>query len=453
MRLQKVSHALKVLTILMLIGTGSGLFAKSLDKFRIDETQNNFSVVFPEDTIYACTGTVMNISPDVTGGAAPYTFLWSTGEQLDSISILHISAGSFTYTVSVTDAFSQTDTATVLVMAMAECIWPGDANGDGRANVIDLLTLGQTFGNKGPKRPNAHTNWIGQPGPSWGHHTKEGVEYVHSDSDGDGVIGIGDMLAIDKNYVPAPLRQDTFIGSGAPFSVQFPNGNANTGDTISAQINLGTATVPADSIYGIAFSLMYDPNLVSSGSLVVNFDSSWLGIEGQNMYGMFKDFPGQGRVDVSLTRIDQRMVKGYGGVGNIIIVIDDLSGKREGVLAFAFSLANVSLIQSNGTKVPVSPKVSEIDVEIEGTNSETLLPVLGLNMYPNPAQDKIYVTSSPSRLNQLNLYDISGRKVREWQGEGRNIKMLDVGTLENGWYTLEVWSGPRRSIKKLQISR
>lgn len=59
-----------------------------------------------------------------------------------------------------------------------------------------------------------------------------------------------------------------------------------------------------DSIYGVAFSIFYDPSLINPASLIPDFSNSWLGTPGVDMIGFAKVIPAEGRIDFALTRKD-----------------------------------------------------------------------------------------------------------------------------------------------------
>ena len=71
-----------------------------------------------------------------------------------------------------------------------------------------------------------------------------------------------------------------------------------------------------------------------------------------------------------------------------------------------------------------------------------------LKLYPNPATDKIYI-SSKKPLSALALYDVYGKLVLKKEN---NANSIDVSHLNSGVYFLEVSSNSERVVKKVIIN-
>ena len=75
-------------------------------------------------------------------------------------------------------------------------VWPGDTNRDGVVDVLDLLAIGEFWGETGsPRMPPAETLWEAQPAVPW-----EKEEATYADTNGDGTIDEKDLNAVDKNW-------------------------------------------------------------------------------------------------------------------------------------------------------------------------------------------------------------------------------------------------------------
>ncbi|MTB53820.1 HYR domain-containing protein [Lewinella sp. W8] len=70
------------------------------------------------------------------------------------------------------------------------------------------------------------------------------------------------------------------------------------------------------------------------------------------------------------------------------------------------------------------------------------VPVLDANVYPNPADDRVFVElESPRAMNGLSLFDMNGRLVRTYAGEGPQVQYeLDLSGLAAGTYVLRAQS-------------
>jgi hypothetical protein len=409
---------------------------------------NPLQVSFEADTLLACDNQPFTLLPQVSGGTLPYTFSWNTGDSSSSLTILP-PTGFTTYQLTVRDAFDSVAQVQVVVEGLEECVWPGDANGDGQANNLDLLMLGKSFDATGSLRPNAHLNWIAQPAPAWQHVFASGVNYAHADTDGDGHIYWADSTAIKFNYVQ-PQTLGTSLpdtANGIPLYVNMPNSPVQAGQTITAPIILGSANRPATNIYGLVFSIEYDITLVDSGSVRINYDNSWLGTRNQDLLALDKDFFASGQVDLALTRVDLQTVNGYGRVGDIIITVDDIIGKQDGIEQISLRVKHVYAVDANQNPVLVSPESSQLDVILDQDESLPL-PVSG---YPNPAREAYFLSlpEAAAPFSDLRGFDTAGREVLSQRVRNGQTLRLDLTDWLPGVYWLELRQGEQRQTVKL----
>ncbi len=404
------------------------------------------SIVFPADTLYACQGINLDLTATVNGGTSPYFFLWSDGQTGDSISYLPDTSQWVSLTVIDNGAAQATDSVYLLVFT--ECVWPGDADGNGEANNLDLLTMGQLFNQQGPVRPNAHTNWIGQAAPNWNLSLPGGPDAVHADADGNGIVQWADFQLIQTHYfLPQSQGNSNIIPGGTPLYLHFPPGPFTPGDTVVAEIILGDASHPATNIMGLAFSFQYDTSLFVASSMQVNFANSWLGTNGQTMATISHNFETVGQIDVGLARTDQISQNGYGSIGNIIVAIDDITGKRADIFQTEFVLTHVSLHTSVGTfaDINTNPELFQISLPLE-----TDLRNDGIQLGPVPARDQLRLSQESAFPLQwhIRIYDINGKLVQQDQWLHEPVKILDISILHHGIYTISLSSNQQFFTRK-----
>lgn len=409
----------------------------------------NMNLVFSEDTLYVCAGQAVTIQVSVTGGTAPYQYNWSSGQSGDSIVYAPSQAVEW-LTVIVADQLGQQVTDSVLVMSFTECVWPGDANGSGDANNLDLLVVGQLFNHQGPVRPNAHTNWIGQAAPAWNLTAPGGPDAVHADTDGNGQVFWSDLNSIEANYFsPQSTGNSVNHSSGVPVYLHFPSGPYNPGDTLIGDIIVGSPSHPANQITGLAFSLSYDSSMIISGSLEVDFQNSWLGSEGVNVATIDKNFPSQGQLDIGVTRIDQLSQSGYGSIGNIIVAIDDITGKRQEILQAEFQLENVTLLKNDGTAMDVNTESEQVQISLP---IESDLHAFGISMGPNPTYNTFTLRREALTSRRdwaVRLYDLQGRIVLQDTWNNETSKTLNISSLPNGVYLLKLQNDQSNLTQRL----
>ncbi|MDX1909581.1 MAG: hypothetical protein SF053_21255 [Bacteroidia bacterium] len=409
-------------------------------------------VTFGTDTQYVCLLEPITLSPDISGQSGPVSYAWSTGDTTPVTDIMFGSAGSAWYWVQVTDASGQVDIDSIWISALGACVWPGDANGDGIANNLDLLTWGLAYGAQGMVRPNAHLNWIAQPVQPWTQQLGGGLNYAHADVNGDGLINTPDIQGIIHNYAVPNTAPTLPPGPGTTpiMWIEFDSQIYQPGDTIYGTVMLGTPDVPATDIHGVAFSVEYDPILIPPGNIRLAASDSWLGQPGQDLQSLDKDFGPWARLDAAITRIDPQNRTGYGRIADITVMIDDITGKNQGIQMVNVQLSHIHLTDAAGQPVRVQQGSSSFMLTLSRTD---VLPG-GANVSATAGADdtiNLRWEGLPDGLEHVYLTDMQGRIC--WAGtyETPAGQTTISHRLVPGLYMLQAVSGPYMSARKLLI--
>ena len=331
-----------------------------------------------------------------------------------------------------------------VVLNIQRGVWPGDTDTSQTVNNFDLLNIGFAFGNTGMPRNPALIDWNGYLTPDW---TKvmpvSNVNFKHIDCNGDGIIDTQDTVAISNNW----NLSYTYNKSGAgtiPLYV----------DTISPvlkksrlPIMLGTSSIPANDIYGIAFTITYDTSLIRPNTVDIGIDTSWLGTAGTDLIKIHKDFYYDGMVQVAITRTDGIDADGFGKIGSLAFTIQDDIMQR-GVLKFPFEIINVKAIDQNEMEILINPMYTELSVIATNTNQLHLEQFI--NVFPNPVSNILNIQSEDLTIEQITLTNIAGqvietRIVNNYQSE------LYMQNLPNGIYTLSIMTNKGLVHKKVNI--
>jgi hypothetical protein len=78
------------------------------------------------------------------------------------------------------------------------------------------------------------------------------------------------------------------------------------------------------------------------------------------------------------------------------------------------------------------------------------LEALELSIYPNPASDKLYINSG-DKIREIEVYTLEGRLVISKQISAFEFR-LDVGSLRNGLYFIQIVTEEGRAASKLLIN-
>lgn len=408
-----------------------------------------YGIVAPDSSITLCSNT-----PSLIGGV-------DTSYQIQAASFGTVTSANncITYQANSTpnvldtiaivycDAFQTCDT-NYYVIATETCVWAGDTDTSQLVNNFDLLPIGLGFGQTGTIRLNADLLFDCEPSRDWNTSTPvTNINYKHSDCDGNGVVNGDDTTAIVQNWGLSYSRHSSSLTGNVPIYVD--NYVAVEGATVHVPIMLGDSTNPVDSAYGLAFTITYDPALVDSASVSVDFANSWFGLQNSDMISISKDFYQAGQIQVGITRIDQMTRNGQGQIGDLHLTIKDDIIRRSNNNRINLNVTNVRLISNReiarGTNsIPTSIAVIDTTVLHQAplqTASDQV------TVYPNPSNDKLTVEVADGVLELVELVSITGQRLASYNTQGTRLQ-LSTQRLTNGIYILQI-----RTSKGLQSKR
>jgi hypothetical protein len=328
------------------------------------------------------------------------------------------------------------------------CVWPGDANNDKVADNLDIFPIGLLNGVVGPIRANASLIWNDQPANIWGTNIPGTlIDAQHADCNGDGVVDGNDTVAILQNYGNTHLRQKGGAGNLVTLTVGPDTLYQNTTATIL--VGLGTASLPADSIYGVAFSFNVDPTAIDTNSINVSIPPSWLFANSTDHFNIFKLDKSATKVHVGLVRNNQVAKSGFGNF--ITITIDITSGNIVGRETDLFnrkyklkcSIDNISILKLDGTIVnPITVEDSASTVFYNsniGINAVNKIP-LSASIYPNPTTNKSVLMIKGAEQNEAKnvlIVDVFGKVISE-KIIATNQTEIDLSALQSGLYLVKI---------------
>ncbi|NUO00720.1 MAG: T9SS type A sorting domain-containing protein [Saprospiraceae bacterium] len=333
-------------------------------------------------------------------------------------------------------------------------VWPGDTDNNGHVNHFDLLPIGIGFGATGPQRQNATIDWVGQYADDWSQYTpSSAINYKHIDTNGDGTIAAADTLAVSQNwglsvnpFLPdAPVFEPRVLG--VPLYVL-----ADTlapSEVAALDIVLGTNDLPAENVYGIAFSITYNPELIVPGSVSASFLNSWLGEQNSDLMGIFRVSPTQDRIDIAITRTDGLNNSGNGAIGKLHITIEDVIFRNTVFRRAEFGIENVRLIDRDELDIPVAPEYSTSWVSVStGTENPEL--ANRIQLYPTPVSNTLFVKMEGLNLLGVQVLDQYGRVAANFEQPEHG---LDVSQLVPGVYVAKIATDRGVAYKTIAVVR
>jgi hypothetical protein len=328
-------------------------------------------------------------------------------------------------------------------------VWPGDCDYDLQANNVDLLTLGIAYGATGSQRANATTTWQAEPSTDWSQSIALGANYKHSDTNGDGIIDLNDTLAITQNY-----------GQTHTFRLQNPNQNGDVQSTPMLYLNpvqdtvgelsyayidiyLANASMPVNDLYGLSFTINYNNTLVQNGTVSTDFTGSFVGAKNTSMITLARDNFATGQNDIALCRFTHTEVNGYGYVGTMRILTENVAS----ISNLGITLSNIKAINSQGVSIPLSGQGCQVVIDPNvGIMSQA--PTNHIGLYPNPAYDQLTVSTTAAET--IEITDAVGRVVYSGMSTGTNTT-INVRGFASGMYFVNVYSAGTKTTERLIV--
>ena len=344
------------------------------------------------------------------------------------------------------------------IVITTPAIWPGDADGNGRVDQFDLLPIGLAYGSRGTARANAQITWEAHNTQKWKQTlVNSNIDLAFVDADGSGHIDAADTTAMMRNWQrehsdgSPKLQQPEIRSGGAALFIDADTVKSGTGQWFP--LELGTANQTAENVYGLAFSINYDPNQVKEMEMNFSTENSWLGTLGQDLIAFQRNNPTKGRIDIAVTRIDGRNVSGYGRIGKLKITIEDviLNLRDKENPKIHLGIENVRLINRLDESIPVSPIPSAPTAKKEVSTS-TYDPYLSarIRVYPQPARNELYLDYGDLQLRSLQLFQLDGKALTSVLLPQRSLSLTGI---PNGVYFLKVVAERGVAMKKVLISR
>ncbi len=413
-----------------------------------------------------------DLSISVNGGVPPYTISGDYTATDLTTADFPLQTSSFTdgsqIDINVEDAIGCMQSWSNVVNCAGSAqttVWPGDADNNGICSIGDLLPIGLYYGFNGLGRNDANTNWQGQSSLVW---NQDNV--VYADCDGNSIIDENDAQIILDNLAQTHNDGNNTItyptgSNGLPIYFETDDVFVNSGNQHTISVNLGDgADVTA---YGISFIV----NISTAANLgfaledyTLSFDSSWLGIEGQNMITLNQVVGNDGFTQsqawhIALTRNNQEEAIGWGELCRLALTLQ-LEGSEETEIPLNLSFSEIQIIGNDGLAQTSNPNNDfELILNNYPTSVEDITVISDkISLSPNPANQTVYLQLHDSQsFVQANyrIYNLTGQTVIATtplsMTATNSAIALDISTLQQGVYFLELQSQTQRAVKRLVV--
>ena len=348
-------------------------------------------------------------------------------------------------------------------------VWPGDIDNNGQVDNLDLLYLGYSYGSVGPRRDTSSIAWAEQNIlQEWQQKfpTSDSLNYAHADCDGDGVISIRDMIAINLNFdeenqtvnpteIPAGVE-----GIDPPMSFDATNFTDPIlqGSVLSVPLSLGTSGLPIDRFNGLAFTISYDASAIDAQSIHLFTGSSWINTSGGELLQIQKNNRAEGKLDIALSRFGVNAIDGDGTIGSLYFIIEDdvIDFLPTDSLCINVTIEDIVLVDENFEQTPVvndSLKLKIVSPNYFTTSVPKIIKDERVSVYPNPASQLLMVHSMHRMMEEISLYDALGQQIYFDKIDRRGLVEIPLIHYPPGLYLLKLLTPNGIISRKILIER
>jgi hypothetical protein len=217
---------------------------------------------------------------------------------------------------------------------------------------------------------------------------------------------------------------------------------------------VGSADTAQDSVYGLAFSIGYDPH-VFNGAVYFVPDNSWLG-DISELLILQKNDTVQGVVHVAITRKDRIPRVGWGAIGGLSVqladhVADENTG-AEPYLKTSLYFKGINAVNAHELTQKLGGPPSEIFISRQ-TSSVGEVPgwAQRIAVYPNPAHSLLNIASPDALLTGIEISDLMGRVIMSDQPDAP-LYQVSVQGFVPGVYVVRAFTKNGVCSKKIVIN-
>jgi hypothetical protein len=392
-----------------------------------------------------CLGSAANFT---ASGASSYTwnaYSWASPVNTPTISDIPLSGTGYTVTATYsTNSCTQMRYFNVYVDALCADVWPGDANRDGVVSTTDVLELGLAANATGAARSATSIAWASQYATAWTGTVSTGWDLAHADCNGDGVVNSADNAAITANFsMTHSFRSAGTSAANPEISLLAPATSLYIGEWNKVDIIVGDAQNQMSNLYGIAFEVSYDQAAIEPDSLKIIYNSSFLDAGNQNI--TFQKAMNN-KLYAASVRTDHAGISGNGKIGEVWFKTKSTLTDNSPLQLQALNAQKVTASGIFNTLTNDAPLT--VNLTKTALKENTLLEQ-HISLYPNPANDQVFLSSTTLGIVEYSVFDISGRKVLA--GHFADSKTLDISPLAAGTYVLKFEQNGQRTFRKLVV--
>ena len=359
------------------------------------------------------------------------------------------------------------------VQLYAQQVWPGDVTNNGIVNQVDVMYWAHAHDAVGSPRNIPDHSWTGHvlPDNLWAEEFPNGLNFAYADCDGNGIVDSVDLNIIKEHYwfekdsvniedIPVGIP-----GVDPPLTLLVNSPYTSPNEEEEIFISLGDEDITIDSLFGISFTLHFNPtdikDLGNDGGISLEMlENTWFTGDNNNNSGNFS------------------YVNRDSGIASIVLYREDFDSNGSGIIAkladvvveelvfsvIDFELDNAIYYNFNLKRFPLVPTGVTLEVvdaidpsHPEGDNGEDTPGTIkdtGVTIYPNPASGRTLIESKNkgNKLQLIQVLSLGGSPIEEIEFiEPVSKYLLDANDYAPGFYVVRVEMEQGVSSKPLVV--
>lgn len=320
----------------------------------------------------------------------------------------------------------KSDAAGNLPDCIFDCVWPGDADNNGNADMDDLLALGLVYGAEGTTRDDTSIDWYGRAAEAWEDSTLTGADYKYADCNGDGIISDDDTSAIVLNFgFEHALFSMKTSESDIVLSAS-PDVEISGSGIITIPIMLENAGSDVDAIYGLRFDATITSYYIDPLTVSISFNESVLGTDDALMSLAIAENENT-LVHAGIVRKDQTNISTHGKVADLHFYYDENLTDD-----FQIQIDNVRAITAENIELEISGATTDYDVVLGIDASSNK----GIQLFPNPANTVLQIQMPTIQNGNYSIWSLTGSMIFESQFTAKDLISIDISDLPEGNYVV-----------------
>lgn len=342
-----------------------------------------------------------------------------------------------------------------------DCVWPGDANADGIANHVDLLTLRFEDQRTGNLR-SLPLNWAPVDGTPWatGQLINNGVNNKHADCDANGQITSDDFAVTQMHYefTRPGYRPLTDVYTDGP-ELYFRGPGIEDG-TLELSAEIPTRAFidvrlaeDAPDVRAIAFNIEYDTDYIEVKDMGAPNDYFGEGRQERSIIYINGLEPGEIDVAAYTPQSENSRIERFFKIMLQIDLRNDFSAVGIPGDLTCIRLKNIIAYDNNGNRLMIGSETLKISFGegVPVSTEDNISNTEQVEAFPNPAMEKLTLRWQNLNVKEYVILDVTGQVLQQNTGSWNGHMALDIQYLPAGIYFLQFINVEDKLLKPVRF--